>query len=50
VTLCDFILPLWDSQWMVALIWTTMIPLGAFGSLAFGLEEAAHKETEIIDS
>jgi hypothetical protein len=45
VLLCYFIAPLFnlrpDSQWIVALVWTIMIPLGAFGGIAFGLEEAA---------
>jgi hypothetical protein len=50
VMLSTFILPLWDSQWMVALVWTIMIPLGAFGAIAFGLEEAAHQQTQIVDS
>jgi hypothetical protein len=50
VLLCDFISPLFnlrpDSQWVVALVWMIMVPLGAFGGIAFGLEEAAHMQIE----
>jgi len=54
VMFCNFISPLFDigqtRQWMVALVWTMMIPLGAFSGIAFGLEEAAHKQAEIVCS
>jgi hypothetical protein len=51
---CDFISPHYDlgqtSQWMVALVWAIMIPFGVLGGIAFGLEEAAHKQTELAGS
>jgi hypothetical protein len=54
VMFCNFISPLFDMsqtrQWVVALVWTIMIPLGVFGGIAFGLEEAARKQTEIAGS
>jgi hypothetical protein len=54
VMFCDFISPHYDlgqtSQWMVALVWAIMIPFGVLGGIAFGLEEAAHKQTELAGS
>jgi hypothetical protein len=35
---------------MVALVWAIMIPFGVLGGIAFGLEEAAHKQTELAGS
>jgi hypothetical protein len=54
VMFSNFITPFFNvaqtGPWVVALVWTIMIPLGAFGGIAFGLEEAAHKQAEIVGS